>query len=293
MLFQRVVTALLLLPIVFGALFFLPIEAFAGFGALVMAGCAWEWARLIGLQGSLSRLAYVTVVLALIAGLMAVSDPLPVWPAVALSHNLPEWVLLIGSLFWLLAAFPLVVSYPGSAAIWNRGVWLPGLMGLILFVSTWVGMVCLRANGVLGEWEDFRRGGFLVLFLFAIIWAADVGAYFAGRAFGRHKLAPLVSPGKTIEGFIGGLVVVALVGYGGVRWLELPTGEWPKIAILVLCTALASVLGDLFESMVKRNRGVKDSGNLLPGHGGLLDRLDSMLAATPVFALLFIWFGFR
>lgn len=289
MLMQRIITALLLLPVVIGALFFLPIQPFAGFGALVMAGCAWEWARLIGLAGLPTRLAYVALLLALLGGIAWYADPMPIWPAAALSHNLPEWTLVLGSLFWLVAALPLVLTYPRTAGLWGHRPWVGGLMGLVLFVSTWVAMICLRATSLL---EDGLRGGFLLLFMLGIIWAADIGAYAAGRLLGRHKLAPQVSPGKTVEGFFGGLGAVAVVGVLGSRALELPQNPVLPLFLLVALTALASVLGDLFESMVKRQAGVKDSGTLLPGHGGLLDRLDSLLAAGPVFALLFISFGF-
>ena len=121
-----------------------------------------------------------------------------------------------------------------------------------------------------------------VMFLLLLVWAADVGAYFAGRAFGRHALAPLVSPKKTWEGAAGGVVLAALVAAGGVEWFHRPAG--PFIA-LAMVTVVASIVGDLTESLFKRNAGLKESGKLLPGHGGVLDRIDSVTAAAPVFAL--------
>ncbi|MBI2379978.1 MAG: phosphatidate cytidylyltransferase [Gammaproteobacteria bacterium] len=289
MLWQRVITALLLLPIALGALFMLPIASFAAFCALVMAGCAWEWTRLVGLHGHALRAAYVGLLLALFGLLTQLSDPFFAWPA-ALSQSPPQWVLALGLGFWSLVALPLVLRYPASAAVWRGRGWLGALMGLALFLSTWVALVSLRAVGVL---DEPLRGGFVLLYMLGIIWAADIGAYFAGKALGRRKLAPMVSPGKTVEGFLGGLGGAAAVGIAGALALELPLLPWWPLAALILGTALVSVLGDLFESMMKRAAGVKDSGSLLPGHGGVLDRLDSLLAAGPVFAWLFLAFGLQ
>jgi phosphatidate cytidylyltransferase len=128
----------------------------------------------------------------------------------------------------------------------------------------------------------------LLIFMMVLVVAADVGAYFAGRAFGRVKLAPRVSPGKTWEGVVGGMASAGLVAVAGAYWLQLPTASF-----LALCAAVAvaSVVGDLTESMFKRSVGLKDSGTLLPGHGGILDRIDSISAAAPVFALGLMWFG--
>lgn len=289
MLKQRVITALLLLPIVFSALFVMPLDSFALFGALLMAGCAWEWSRLIGLQQPLLRALYLLSVFGLIVAVYLGADLLWTWPAAALSDNLPKWVLMIGAGFWPLVALPIVVCYPRSGALLASHPLVGALIGWSLFTSTWVALVCLRANDIL---SDSLRGGLLLLLMLVIIWAADIGAYFVGKAFGQHKLAPQVSPGKTVEGFVGGLIAASLVGWFGAKALGLQGGADWQLAVLVLATALVSVLGDLLESLIKRQAGAKDSGTLLPGHGGLLDRLDSLLAAAPVFALLFLCFRF-
>ena len=121
-----------------------------------------------------------------------------------------------------------------------------------------------------------------------VVWGADTGAYFAGRAFGRHKLAPRVSPGKTWEGVAGGAVLALLVAWVGTIWLE-PVGGYAAFLVLVLLTVMISILGDLMESLFKRVADLKDSGGLLPGHGGVMDRIDSMTAAGPFFVLGLLW----
>lgn len=157
-------------------------------------------------------------------------------------------------------------------------------VGWLVLVPSWMAVVELQDHGALG-----LAGPWALLFILVWAWAADTGAYFAGRALGRHKLAPRVSPGKTVEGLVGGvllaLLVVAAVFYTG--WLE---ARLPALMVAALLTVLASVLGDLFESMIKRERGIKDSGTVLPGHGGMLDRIDSVTAALPVALAGLSWF---
>ena len=152
-------------------------------------------------------------------------------------------------------------------------------------VGSWGAVVQLQAAGALG-----LAGPYALLFILLWVWAADTGAYFAGRAMGKHKLAPLVSPGKTIEGLIGG-VVLALLVVAGVFAAGLLEANLVPLMAVALMTVLASALGDLFESMVKRQRGFKDSGTILPGHGGMLDRIDSVTAAMPIALAGFNWFG--
>jgi phosphatidate cytidylyltransferase len=147
-------------------------------------------------------------------------------------------------------------------------------MGLLLLVPAWSGLVDLH-----------RVSPWWLMYLFALVWGADTGAYFAGRAFGKHKLAPAVSPGKTIEGMVGGIVLTMTVMVAVGVFRELSPLRFAAFAGLSLLTVLASVLGDLLESMVKRQAGVKDSGTIFPGHGGALDRIDSLTSAAPVFAL--------
>lgn len=259
MLKLRVITALVLLPIVLGALFLLERQGFALVAAAFFLAAGWEWSAMMGVSGRGQRLVW----LAGLAGLMAAAE----WYR-------PEWLLTLVPGLWLLALV-VVLGYPRSARLW-RGPLRLALAGYVLLVPSWAALVQVQSVGALG-----LAGPWALLFILLWVWAADTGAYFAGRAFGRHKLAPRVSPGKTIEGLIGG-VVLALVVVALVAWQAPVRADTGLLLLVALVTVLASALGDLFESMVKREAGVKDSGTLLPGHGGMLDRIDSITAALPV-----------
>lgn len=178
----------------------------------------------------------------------------------------------ITSLFWL-SAFVTVRRYPLAGITPAR--WLP-FIGPLLLIATTLAIFYL--------WTD---SPWWLMYLFALVWAADTGAYFTGKAFGKHKLIPDVSPNKTIEGLVGGLVLAALIIAGVAYYRQLTDLHLVGFVLLSMVTVLASVLGDLFESLLKREANIKDSGTLLPGHGGVLDRIDSILAAAPIFA-----FGF-
>ncbi|HNJ85279.1 MAG TPA: phosphatidate cytidylyltransferase, partial [Agitococcus sp.] len=160
-----------------------------------------------------------------------------------------------------------------SAKIWARNILLVPT-GLILLIPAWAGLTDLH-----------QASPWWLLYVFCLVWGADTGAYFAGRKFGKHKLAPSVSPGKTIEGFVGGLITTSMLIVAVAIYRDLSAIRFVAFVGLSLLTVLASVLGDLLESMVKRQAGVKDSGNIFPGHGGALDRIDSLTAAAPLFAL--------
>jgi phosphatidate cytidylyltransferase len=178
-------------------------------------------------------------------------------------------VLLLAALVWWLFALVLVVRYPRTFS-----PTFVALAGIVVLLPSWTLLVRLHGNDALGAKLAFT--------LLLIVWAADVGAYAFGRLFGRTKLAPAVSPGKTWEGVTGGLVTAGLAAALAASWLGLPA---TRLVPLAVATALISVLGDLTQSMFKRNVGLKDSGRLLPGHGGVLDRIDSLTAAVPVFVV--------
>lgn len=262
MLKQRVITALIAAPTVIAALFLLPLDAFAAV-FLVLAGLGvYEWANLAGLRSNATKALYLVVYTLLGYALL----------------NTPSWwpLVLKGVVaFWALAAV-VVLTFPASGQVLVRPVLLPA--GYVAFVGAWLALVALLVAG--GPW--------LILWVLIVVWAADIGAYFAGRQFGRRKLALLVSPGKTWEGAIGGtLLSVAL---GSAMGMSIPALQavaptlWQWLAGS-LVIAIVSVFGDLFESALKRARGVKDSGGLFPGHGGMLDRVDSLIAALPCVAL--------
>lgn len=277
MLKQRIITAVFIVGALLAALLLLPPPALTLlFGALV-ALAAWEWANLSGLGATWQRLAYSALCVAAITAVAWHSDLLS---GSADRAVVKEW-LRVACVWWAIALL-WVRSYPGSAALWGSTA-MRGLIGLLVLVPTWLALSYLRL---------YADGVALILFVIALVAAADTGAYFAGRAWGKAKLAPRVSPGKSWAGFWGGLT--ASLCLAALVWFAWPGGmpiELQALLPLAAVTALASVLGDLLESMVKRHRGVKDSGALLPGHGGIMDRLDSLTAATPVFTLGLILAG--
>ncbi len=273
MLKQRVITALVLAAVLLAALFGLASGIFIWGIGLVVLLAAWEWSDLASIRGVAARLSFVGLVAACLL-LVAALTGLPSAPDSAMIRN-----LLLAACTWWALALLWVQGYPSSAVLWGNP-WVKSLMGVLVLVPTWLGLALVRGQAN-GEW--------LIVLLVLVVVCADVGAYFSGRAFGKRKLAAEVSPGKTWEGFWGGVgccaLLGAVVGYG--------VGGGALMLALVVPAGLASVLGDLLESMVKRQRGVKDSGNLLPGHGGVLDRVDSITAAAPVFALALLLSGWQ
>lgn len=259
MLVQRVITGAILIALVLLVLFVLPASVFLFLSALVMLYAAWEWTNFMSLNTLFTRLAYIVLIflvaLLLYANVMAI------------------YIFIMVTFVWWLVHVLLVVSYPSTTMIWaSRPV--QGLTGVLLLVSCWFSVLTID---LVTPW--------LVLALFLIIWGTDICAYFSGRAWGKKKLLPHVSPGKTWAGFWGALVSAIVLGL--IFICVVPEFRQAKVFVFVLTivTMLFSVLGDLVESMYKRNAGIKDSGKLLPGHGGLLDRIDSLTAAAPIFLL--------
>ncbi len=271
MLRQRVITALILASVFLAAIAYLPLPGLAiGFGVVMSLG-AWEWSRLAGWASPVARSVYVLALIVCMGGLYQYCD-LGGFP----TEKEVQPFLGLACLWWSVALLWLK-SYPASAALWGTRA-MRSLMGLLVLAPAWMAAVYLL---------NFPRGGLLMVAMVIVVVAADVGAYFSGRALGKHKLAPRVSPAKTWEGFWGGILACFLLAM--ITWYLLPAqmehiGLGSVVAVVVV-TAAASVVGDLTVSMVKRESGVKDSGNLLPGHGGVLDRLDSLSAAAPVFTL--------
>ncbi|PVY69789.1 phosphatidate cytidylyltransferase [Tamilnaduibacter salinus] len=266
MLRTRIITALILAPIAIGGIFFLPPLGFALFtGAIITVG-AWEWANMAGITHPLGRVGYALALAAILFALF-LTPPVP--------------ILAVALLWWVLALV-MVVLYPRGRRTWRPAAF-KALFGVLVLVPAWVGLNHLRS----GDFQLAETGNnlLLILYTFCIVWVADIGAYFAGRAFGRAKLAPRVSPGKSWAGVWGGLAAVALLALF-VAWAA---GCSPAQALWLTAVSLVagafSVLGDLIESLFKRVRGIKDSSGLLPGHGGIMDRVDSLTAAIPIFAL--------
>lgn len=285
MLRQRVTTGIVLAAGLLSALFLLTDMALMVVLSLAALVAAWEWAGLSGLTVPGFRLLYVLCV-ALVLAVFGYLSGVAIGPATGTGSFDALFIVAAGGLWWMLALL-CVTTYPASARWWGR----PGAQ---LSIGMLVLLPALFAALILIQLE---HGRYLLLFVVLIVAAADIGAFFVGRRFGHRALALQVSPGKTVEGLMGGLGTVLLLTFG-IAWLvsrfsesgfeQMQTGDRLGWLLVVLLSSLASVLGDLSESMVKRHRGVKDSGTILPGHGGVLDRVDSLSAALPVFVLA-VW----
>lgn len=256
---RRWLTAIGLVPAVVVIVLFLPSGAFHAALLLVVAGGAWEWSRLAGLSPAPLHAAAA-------AGSLGIVLFAGVVPA--------GWAAWVGVAWWL-AAFAAVVRFRDPARAPARPA---------LALAGW--LVLVPAGAALAEVRAGPDGPALAMTLLAVVWAADTGAWFTGRRFGRTRLAPRVSPGKTWEGVAGGLAAATATGAAAAWWLGL---SWAVLLPAVVLASGASVVGDLYESVAKRRAGVKDSGRLLPGHGGILDRIDGLTAAAPVFAVVMAW----
>ena len=272
---QRIVTGVLLAGGVIAAVAFLPLPALAAVFGAVVAIAAWEWTRLAGYQHPALRLAYLALVVGLLVGIYfyAGLGSTPVLDTL-------QPVFGLACLWWAIALL-WIKAYPASGVFWATAPML-ALMGLLVLVPPWVAAVYLL---------NYEYGQLMLLAMVILVAGADIGAYFTGRKFGRTKLAPMVSPGKSWEGVIGGQLTVILLAVAAHSGLGLERMSLLATVAIAVFAASASVVGDLLESMVKRHRGVKDSGSILPGHGGFLDRIDGITAAAPVMALGLILAG--
>lgn len=267
MLRLRIITALVLATLILAGLFFLPPLGFKLFTGFIVILAAWEWSGLADLTG-LARLSFSFIVLLM---LLAVGLSLATAPP-----GLPVPGFLLPSLAWWLLALALVAVYPAASGYWSSTPVIL-LIGALALVSAWAGFVLLR------EAPGHPYPLCLLLFL---VWGADTGAYFFGKAYGKAKLLPRVSPGKSWAGVKGGMGTALAVALALSLWQgQLAAAAIPGFLAFCALVVAASILGDLCVSMLKRQQSLKDSGKLLPGHGGILDRIDSLLAATPLFAL--------
>ncbi len=262
---QRVITALLLAPLVVIGILKLPSAAVMALVAAILLLGLWEWTRMAGVQGRVKRAAILFAHAAAMAWLAWRG-----WP------GLFPWIVLLGVVYWIGAA--LWLKFPVFAKTGTGAVTLKVLAGSLMVVPTWCAIGLLHGAG--------ETGPVWTLFALLIVWAADTFAFFAGRRFGGAKLAPSISPAKTWAGFFGGLFGVMVLAFAAAPVLGVGLPQLPWLLAASLVAGLAAVVGDLFESLVKRQAGVKDSSALIPGHGGLFDRIDSIVAALPVFAFL-------
>lgn len=267
---QRVLTAIVLVPLLLACMFLLPNSVWALLMCVPAALAALEWSRLAGYRRSGSLL-FTAVVTATCLGFVVLGASAP--PLSAAAARATVLLYLLALLFWAIAVpvwlyFKRRMSQPLALA----------LTGWIVLVPAWLAIVSLQ-----------KSAGLLLAVLLAV-WIADIAAYFAGRRFGRRKLAPQISPGKTWEGVIGAFVAVLIYGFVVSFVLQPSANLYDRLVTMIFVSALTvlSIVGDLFESWIKRGAGVKDSGSLLPGHGGILDRIDSLTAALPFAALYFL-----
>lgn len=274
MLKQRIITGLILAPIAIGGIFFLPPFEFSLFIGFVIAIGGWEWANLAGFSKQVERVLFAAVITLLLY----------------LSTYLnAATVLSVSALGWIGALY-LITQYPNKKNVWEAR-FRRLLMGVFVLVPAWTGLVAIREAETLVYAEQTLDVRYLILYIMFIVWGADVGAYFSGKAWGNKKLAPNVSPGKSWAGVYGGLATTALFAIIASVSLGMTLSDMVLLIVITLVTGVFSVVGDLLESMLKRHRGIKDSSQLLPGHGGVLDRIDSLTAAVPVLTFLLIIIG--
>lgn len=262
MLKLRVLTIAVLAPLAVGAILWLPNDWFSWLMILFIAVGAYEWGRLTGFHGGLS--------LAVLTGILLVVNYFQK------DLHVQSWIYWLASGWWTIACYS-IVQYQRGVFRGDTNKYLKLAIGLLVLLPPWfaiVGLHGLQPNGPQ-----------VVLYTFLIFWVADIGAYVAGRSIGRTKLASNVSPGKTLEGVYGAAAAVILLAVGGAYYFDLKGGEFIVFMSISLLAAAVSIVGDLYESLLKRVAGVKDSGRILPGHGGMLDRIDSLTAGAPVFAL--------
>ncbi len=264
-LLKRVLTASILIPSVIAAVLFLPTSYLALCFALIALLAGWEWATLSGFLNNFSRVLFILVLAAVLwASYLLLDHP---W--------FTDWLFYLSAVWWFVIAY-ILTRYTKIELAKPGPDMMRAVMGLIVLVPLWVALVVLHRSG-----DD---GPFIVLFLMVLIWVADSGAYFAGSRWGSRKLAPVISPGKSWEGVYGAVAGAFICGLLLAWYRSDDPGTLWLVPVCVV-TVLISVVGDLFESLLKRRMAMKDSGSLLPGHGGVLDRIDSLTAAAPVFVV--------
>jgi phosphatidate cytidylyltransferase len=267
----RLLSAAILIPLVVYGVLFLSTPVFALSLAAILLLASWEWTHLIPVGNRVMRVLYTLVIAALLWMLWQAGLARSIYPLLVLA--LAWWLC---ALIWL--SRPQCCALPSSL-----NVNLKLIAGALVFVPAWAALVTLHGLG--------EGGPTLTLMLMVLVWVADSGAYFVGRQWGKTKLAPAVSPGKTWEGVYGGLLT-SLVFAGVAGGLYSGSLKWTLMFMLVAgITVLFSVAGDLLESLMKRHSGIKDSGHIIPGHGGICDRVDGLVAAAPMFMTGFLWMG--
>lgn len=267
----RLLAALIMTPLAVAAVLFLDTPWLVALTAMVFLAGLWEWFRLAEIDDTLHRGVLLVANLAMMVAIVWASRS-----SSGFSFVLFQLATVVGVAWWLLAMwwlrhFEFASDHDTNARMFKLAA------GTLAVVPAWCALALIHGGG--------SNGHRWLLIALMVIWAADSGAYFAGRRFGKRKLSPRISPNKTIEGLLGGMVAAVIVALIGAPLAGATVAQLPLVALVVIVTVGFSVVGDLFESLLKRHVGAKDSGDLIPGHGGILDRIDSVLAALPVFAL--------
>ncbi len=288
MLLKRILTALVLASVVVSAVLLLPTLYFSLFIAVFTLVAAFEWMALTDVNTVVKKILFVVSMIIPMLGvtywtvLLELLSEAMEWPEIKDYSDALEWFVIGPVLFWVLMMVLIRKAGPQLLTLEFK----PGFKafsGWLVLLGAWMFLSKLRAY----------YGPGMVMYFLLLIWAADISAFFAGKKWGKDKLAPEISPGKTVQGMYGALASALLCSIGLRLYygLEAFQGEQPEMAILMtidlailsILTVLISIYGDLFFSLIKRKKGVKDSGTLLPGHGGVLDRVDSIIAAAPFF----------
>lgn len=294
MLKYRLLTAGVLLPLAICLIFFVPYKIYFAVITIAYLLSVWEWSHLLGTENSLIKACYrllMLLILGLFYYLLNTHQDHVVMITATQVFSLPAFYVLLCltlNVFGFFIACYFVVTYPRTEKYWGNP-WMIALKSIWILVPWWLSLIVLRES-VYGPWA--------VMFALMIVILADSGAYFSGRLWGKHKLAARVSPGKTWEGVLGGILISVVITSAYASWFMLSKSDGELhfsfdnllvVIIIVLVIAAISVLGDLNESMLKRYAGVKDSGSLLPGHGGILDRIDGLTFALPILAWILTW----
>lgn len=278
MLQLRVITASILAALLALAVFFLPPEYFSLLIAIITLGGAWEWSNLAGVKSLSKRLLFLVSLLLPMLGVFFWTQFLELaatifdWPEIRSYSGILEWLVVPPILFWLLIMF-VIRNAPNELLQMSARPIYKLAVGWFVLQAVWMFYTRIKAF----------YGAEMMMYFILLIWAADVSAYFVGRRFGKTKLSPEISPGKTMEGMYGALIaaVVCAITLSLIYGFDFMIAS--DFVLLSVLTVLISIYGDLFISVLKRQRGLKDTSSLLPGHGGILDRIDSVVAATPFF----------
>jgi phosphatidate cytidylyltransferase len=275
----RVLAALVLTPFAIAAMLWLPTAWLLALVAVVFLAGLWEWFKLADVDDTLARTILLVVNLALMVAIVWASR----LPGGGLSYVLFKLATMIGVIWWLLAAlwlsrYRFASDHDTHARVFKLAA------GTLAIIPAWSAAAWIHGD------SDHGHGWLFVAV--ALVWAADSGAYFVGRHYGKRKLSPRISPNKTVEGLAGGLVAGVAVALAFAPLVGASMSQLPAVALVAVVAVAFSVVGDLFESLLKRHVGAKDSGDLIPGHGGILDRIDGVIAALPIFALGKAWLGF-